>query len=169
MPDEELERNMFWYVKDYLELCNYKHYEISNFCKEGFSSRHNVDCWNQKEYIGFGLNASSYINAKRFHNISNLENYIDNITNNDFEKNIILEEVQEKLEQMKEYMLLGLRKTRGISIQNFKNKFNENPIMLFKHILNKLCNENLIIVDGDYIRLTNNGLNFANIVWEEFI
>lgn len=169
LPDEELERNMYWYVKDYLELCGYKHYEISNFCKEGFASKHNMDCWNQKEYIGFGLNASSYIDRKRFRNIQNLEDYINNIEKGDFERNIVLEEVQEKQEQMKEYMLLGLRKTRGVSIQCFENKFNENPIMFFKESLDKLCSENLLIIDGDYIRLTNNGLNFANIVWEEFI
>lgn len=169
LPDEELERNMYWYVKDYLELCDYKHYEISNFCKEGFNSKHNMDCWSQKEYIGFGLNASSYVDKKRFRNISNLENYIDNISKGDLQKNVIIEEVQQKLEQMKEYMLLGLRKTRGISIQSFENKFNENPIMIFRDILDKLCTEHLLIVDGDYIRLTNNGLNFANIVWENFI
>ena len=50
LPDEELERNMYWYVKNYLELKGYKHYEISNFAKVGFESKHNLDCWSQKEY-----------------------------------------------------------------------------------------------------------------------
>ena len=70
---------------------------------------------------------------------------------------------------MKEYMILGLRKINGISIQKFENKFNENPIVLFKKELKKLFNEGLIIIDGDIIRLSNKGLDFANIVWEEFI
>ena len=66
-------------------------------------------------------------------------------------------------------MLLGLRKIEGISIQEFKNKFGENPIFLFKDILNKLVNEKLIIVDNDNIKLTNKGIDLANLVWEEFV
>ncbi len=66
-------------------------------------------------------------------------------------------------------MLLGLRKIDGVSIQKFKNKFGENPIFLFKNELNKLVEENLITIDGDKIKLTNKGLDLANIVWEEFV
>lgn len=169
LPDEEIERQMYWYVKDFLELNGYKHYEISNFAKQGFESEHNLDCWNQKEYIGFGVAAYSYLNKKRFGNISNLEEYIQNCNNNNFEKNTILEEVQDKNLQMNEYMILGLRKINGISIQQFENKFNENPIMLYKEQFQKLNRENLIIIDGDIIKLSNKGLDLANLVWEEFV
>ena len=169
LPDEEIERQMYWYVKDYLELNGYKHYEISNFAKPGFESEHNLDCWNQKEYIGFGVAAYSYLNKKRFGNISKLEEYIQNCNNNNFEKNIILEEVQDKNQQMNEYMILGLRKIDGISIQNFEEKFNENPIILFRKELQKLYEEKLILIDGNVIKLSNKGLDLANIVWEEFV
>ena len=169
LPDEEIERQMYWYVKDYLELNGYKHYEISNFAKPGFESEHNLDCWNQKEYIGFGVAAYSYLNKKRFGNISKLEEYIQNCNNNNFEKNIILEEVQDKNQQMNEYMILGLRKVDGISIQQFEEKFNENPIILFRKELQKLHEEKLIMIDGDVIKLSNKGLDLANIVWEEFV
>ena len=169
LPDEETERQMYWYVKDYLELNGYKHYEISNFAKPGFESEHNLDCWNQKEYIGFGAGAYSYLNKKRFGNISNLEEYIQNCNNNIFEKNVILEEVQDKNQQMNEYMILGLRKIDGISIQKFEEKFNENPIILFRKELQKLYKEKLVLIDGDVIKLSNKGLDLANIVWEEFV
>ena len=169
LPDEEIERQMYWYVKDFLELNGYKHYEISNFAKPGFESEHNLDCWNQKEYIGFGVAAYSYLNKKRFGNISNIEEYIQNCNNNNFDKNIILEEVQDKNQQMNEYMILGLRKIDGISIQNFEEKFNENPIILFRKELQRLHEEKLIIIDGDVIKLSNKGLDLANIVWEEFV
>ena len=66
-------------------------------------------------------------------------------------------------------MLLGLRKIEGISIQNFKSKFGENPLFVFRNELNKLVNENLIIVNEDNIKLTNKGLDLANLVWEEFV
>lgn len=169
LVDEETERQMYWYVKNYLELKGYKHYEISNFAKEGFESEHNIDCWNQKEYIGFGLAAHSYIESKRFCNISDLNKYIQNCGNNEFEKNVIINEIQNKDDKMREFFIIGLRKIDGVSIQNFENIFNENPIMLFRKQLQYLCEQGLLTIDGDCIKLTNKGLDFANLVWEEFI
>ena len=162
LPDEELERNMYWYVKNTLENTGYIHYEISNFAKKGYESKHNVNCWEQKEYIGFGLAAHSYIKGIRYSNDPKGSDPFGS-----FEKTI--HEIQTKEDQQKEYMLLGLRKIDGVSIQKFKNKFGENPIFLFKKELNKLVEENLITIDGDKIKLTNKGLDLANIVWEEFV
>ena len=161
LPNEELERNMYWYVKNTLENNGYIHYEISNFAKKGYESKHNLDCWNQEEYLGFGLGAHSYINKVRYSNEPR-EN-----TFGKYEKTI--HEIQEENDIQKEYMLLGLRKIKGVSIQSFKNKFGENPIFLFKNELSKLVEENLVIIDGNDIRLTNKGLDLANLVWEEFV
>lgn len=169
LPSEDLERNMYWYVKNYLELNSYNHYEISNFAKSEFESKHNLDCWNQKEYVGFGLAAHSYIKNERYSNICDLEQYIINCENNDFNKNKIILETQNKYMQEQEFMLLGLRKIEGVSIKEFKNKFQENPIFIFRNELNKLCNENLVNIDIDKIKLTNKGLDLANLVWEEFV
>ncbi len=66
-------------------------------------------------------------------------------------------------------MLLGLRKIEGISINAYKNKFGENPIFVYKKELEKLVGEDLLEIDGEYIRLTYRGLDLANIVWEEFV
>lgn len=66
-------------------------------------------------------------------------------------------------------MLLGLRKIEGISINAYKNKFGENPIFVYKKELEKLVVENLLEIDGEYIRLTDKGLDLANIVWGEFV
>lgn len=164
LPDEELERNMYWYVKNYLELGGYEHYEISNFAKNGKKSLHNLDCWNQKEYVGFGVSAHSYLNRKRFCNIGVLEEYIK-----DFKNTKEVQEVQSFYETKQEYMLLGLRKIKGVCISDFKNKFGENPIFLFKNELNKLIEEDLLEITTNNIKLTNKGLNFANLVWEEFV
>ena len=186
LPDEELERNMYWYVKNTLENNGYIHYEISNFAKPGYESKHNVSCWNQEEYIGFGVAAHSYINRTRYSNTANIEEYIRNVgvlpvrsTKKEYQtapiKQIInnsyqsIHEIQTKEDMQKEYMLLGLRKIEGVSVQKFKNKFGENPIFLFRNELNKLVEEDLVIVDGDNINLTNKGLDLANLVWEEFV
>ena len=174
LPDEELERQMYWYVKNTLELNGYNHYEISNFAKKGKESKHNLNCWEQKEYIGLGLAAYSYLNGIRYGNTSDIEKYInvqDFLNSSELEESgiRIVDEVQSLEDKRKEYMLLGLRKIEGVSIQKFKEKFVENPIFLFRKELEKLVNEKLISIDGDCIRLTNKGLDLANIVWEEFV
>lgn len=169
LPDEELERNMYWYVKDYLELKKYNQYEISNFSKKGYESKHNLNCWNQEQYIGFGIAAHSYIKNIRFGNTEQLEKYIDNVESGNFKLNRNIEEEQTKEEQENEFMMLGFRKIEGVNIAKFKEKFVDNPIFLYKNQLNKLVTEGLIEVDLNYIHLTNKGLDFANLVFEEFI
>ena len=192
--DEELERNMYWYVKNTLELNGYTHYEISNFAKQGKESKHNLNCWRQKEYIGIGLAAHSYLNSVRYTNTSEIKQYITRmnklnekivkdileLSNNkektsleENEKNIEtayeIEEVQDLEDRKKEYMLLGLRTIEGISISKFKEKYIDNPIFLFRKELEKLVEEKLVMIDGNCIKLTNKGLDLANLVWEEFI
>lgn len=169
LPDENTERIMYHLVRKVLNENEYIQYEISNYSKIGFQSKHNTDCWSQKEYIGFGVAAHSYINMERFSNITKIEEYIENIENDNIENNYIINEKQNKISQMKEYMMLGLRKIKGVSITEFEQKFNQNPIYLYRIELNKLVNEELVEVDGDNIKLTIKGLDFANLVWEEFI
>lgn len=169
LPDEKIERQMYWYVKNRLELGGYNHYEISNFSKKGKESKHNLNCWNQEEYLGFGLAAHSYFDKKRYSNTENIEKYINNISESKFEENIKIHEIQNIEEQKKEYMLLGLRKIEGVSISKFKEKFVDNPVYIFRNELAKLIDDKFIEIDGDIIKLTSKGLDFANIVWEEFI
>ncbi len=189
--DEELERNMYWYVKNTLELNGYKHYEISNFAKEGKESKHNLNCWRQKEYIGIGLAAHSYLNDIRYTNVAEIEqysirmdklnekiiNHILELPNKNGKTNLKeeietiyeIEEVQDLEDKKKEYMLLGLRTIEGVSISKFKEKYIDNPIFLFRKELEKLVEEKLVVIDGDDIKLTNKGLDLANLIWEEFI
>lgn len=169
LPNEDLERKMYWAVKQTLEQNNYIHYEISNFAKKGYESKHNLDCWNQKEYIGFGIAAHSYTNGIRYSNIENIEQYIKNYDEDKTEENLVFHEKQDMEAMQKEYMLLGLRKIDGVSIQEFKIKFVANSVFLYHSELEKLVNEELLEIDGDMIKLTNKGLDLANIVWEEFV
>lgn len=165
--DEETERKMYWKVKNILEQNGYNHYEISNFAKNGFESKHNLNCWKQKEYLGMGTAAHSYINKTRYSNTETIEEYINNISEGKNTK--IVHETQKESDEQKEYMLLGLRKIQGVSISKFKEKFVQNPIYIFRKELNKLVEEELVEVDIDSIKLTNKGLDFANLVWEEFV
>ena len=209
LPDEDLERMEYSYVKNKLELAGFKQYEISNFAKENYYSKHNVNCFKQKEYIGFGISAHSYFENIRFSNTEDFNKYIDsgysdfekfniknllkNINCSELEEETIIEnqelsrakiikyieleskglktihEIQTTEEKQKEYMLLGLRMLEGVSISEFKQKFGENPIYLFRESLSKLVEEELIKIDLDNIFLTRKGLDLANLVWEEFV
>lgn len=169
LPEEEQERKMYWYVKSFLELQGYNHYEISNFSKKGKESKHNRNCWNQEEYIGFGVAAHSYINRIRFCNLSNIKNYIQNIQESAPEKNRKIEEKQTLEDQKNEFMMLGFRKIEGVDIEKFKAKFVDNPIFLYRDKLNKLVAEGLIEIDLNYIKLTSKGLDLANLVFKEFL
>lgn len=169
LPDEELERQMYWYVKNKLEQNGYNHYEISNFAKKGKESKHNQNCWKQKQYIGLGLAAHSYVSEIRYSNTENVETYLQNIHDGKLEKNRIIQERQNLEDTQKEFMMLGLRMIEGISICDFKEKFGTNPLYLFRNEINRLVSEGLIEVDLDRIRLTNRGLDLANVVFEEFV
>ena len=115
-----------------------------------------------------GVAAHSYLDGIRYSNTSDLKEYIETDMK-EWEPIKTIHEMQTEENMQKEYMLLGLRKIEGVSIQKFKNKFTENPIFLFRKELSKLVTEELLQIDGDYIRLTNKGLDLANLVWEEFV
>ena len=103
-----------------------------------------MNCWNQKEYIGLGLAAHSYVNGIRYSNTLDIEKYTSILENNHELKEIRnIEEIQNIEDKKKEFMLLGLRKLEGVNISEFKLKYLENPIYLFKNEINKLSKENL--------------------------
>lgn len=169
LPGEETERIMYWTVVNELKENGYNQYEISNFSKKTYESKHNTNCWKQKQYIGLGTSAHSYLNKKRYSNTNNIEEYIKNIQENNISKNITIHEAQTEESTINEYMLLGLRMIQGININEFKQKFKTDPTIKYKEILEKLQKENLIQITKTSIKLTKQGIDFGNIVWEEFI
>jgi len=169
LPKEDIERKEYWMVKNKLEEAGYIHYEISNFAKPGKESRHNSDCWEQKEYMGFGIAAHSYTDDIRYSNIEDLEQYIVNMEKGKIEDNFIFHEKQNVEAKMKEYMMLGLRKIAGVQISKFKEKYGINPIYCYRLELDQLVRDDLVEVDDDAIKLTKRGIDFANLVWEKFV
>lgn len=169
LPDEETERIMYWTVVNELKENGYNQYEISNFSKKTYESKHNTNCWKQRQYIGLGTSAHSYLNKKRYSNTNNIEEYIKNIQESNISKNITIHEEQTEESTMNEYMLLGLRMIQGININEFKQKFKTDPTIKYKEILEKLQKENLIQITKTSIKLTKQGIDLGNIVWEEFI
>ena len=120
------------YIENILDKNGFKRYEISNFAISGFESKHNTIYWKQKHYLGFGLNASSFFNGVRYSNTDNLEDYIDYYLNNNTQKNItIYDKEMDKLDLMKEYVILNLRLIQGINVKEFYTKFKTNKLDCF--------------------------------------
>lgn len=163
LPEDEEEREMYYLIINKLREAGYNHYEISNFAKPGYESKHNLVYWNQGEYVGVGAGASSYIDKKRYTNVTNISKYIENYEDR------IIEEVQDKEGQEREYIILKLRLTNGIDISEINEKFNINVCEKYKKQIEKMEKLELIECTKEYIRLTKKGLDLANIVWEEFL
>ena len=154
-------------AEDILEKNGYEKYEISNFAKKGFESKHNNRYWNQKKYIGFGPAASSFYDGMRFTNISDLNEYLDKIENG--KSASILEEELDKLGLMREYIILKLRLKYGVNREEFYQKFKEDIDKYFLNEISKLKKLELLKEENENIFLTQKGLDLANMVWEEFI
>ena len=164
--DEETESKMYKLLCDKLAKNNFEHYETSNFAINGYQSKHNLIYWNCDEYIGIGPAASSYFNNYRITNINNLQEYINFVnTNNDtyLEKIFISKE-----EAMNEFIMLGLRKTTGISKKEFKKRFNIEIKDKFKQI-NQLINEKLLIENNDNIYIPEDLFYISNYIITKII
>ena len=142
------------------KLKAYNHYEISNFSKKGYESKHNLTYWNNEHYYGFGMGASGYIDNIRYTNTKSINEYIKG--------NYILEE--EKLdikETMENEMILGLRKLEGVNISNFRKKYNREIKEVFK--IDKLIEEGKLLIENDYIKINPKYLYVSNEILINFI
>ena len=169
LPTDEEERAMYWFVKDYLEKHKYKHYEISNFAKPGFESKHNTDCWKQKEYIGIGAAACSFMDNKRYSNIESLEQYIKNIENGNPNRNLMLNETLNEEDKMNEFMMLGLRMMCGVNTAEFEKRFGKSFDEVYGKTAARFEKLGLLECCGDFCRLTEKGIDVSNSVMCEFI
>jgi len=151
--DEEIDASMYEYICKILKKYGYRHYEVSNFCKEGFESLHNLTYWNNQEYYGFGCGASGYISGIRYDNTRSLSNYIDMNFNS---KEIMLS----KKDIMEYELILGLRKTKGVNLKEFYNKYHQNMQDVFP-IKPLIKNEDLIYKDG-YVMINPKRLYVMN-------
>lgn len=151
--DEELELEMFNYIRKKLKSKKYIHYEVSNFAIKNKESKHNLKYWNNEEYYGFGLGAHGYIDGIRYENTKNFNKYIEYnfVSKQDF---VGIKEKQEN------EIMLGLRKIKGISLQEFFDKYEVNMQDVFP-IKPLIKNKDLIYKDG-YIYINPDKLYIMN-------
>ena len=166
LPKEELEAEMFEYIITELEKAGFEHYEISNFSKTGFESRHNLMYWDNAEYYGIGAGASGYVDGIRYKNHGPIRHYLNAVEDGNARIN---EEHLTQREQMEEEMFLGLRKKSGVSMERFEEKFGQSFQELYGDIIKDLIQQGLMQVDGDHVRMTKRGLFLGDTVAERFI
>ena len=177
LPDEETDRAMYHETKRILQAAGYYRYEISNYAKAGFESKHNSGYWERVPYLGVGLGASSFIRGYRTRNIGDLKQYISLWTLTKEPVNEDLYQQYDEIEQiskedaMAEFFFLGLRMSRGVSLQQFEAQFGCSAFERFSKELQELEKEKLILVDReqDRIALTEFGMDVSNWVFEKFI
>lgn len=161
IPDEDYQADMYELINDFLIKNDFQRYEVSNFAKSGFESRHNLNYWNNEEYYGFGVSAHGYVDGIRYSNYSGLEDYMNSPCSHEYGKFL---SQQEKLE---EEIFLGFRKTTGINIQKINERFNIDFEKKYKNILNKYSDFLLKTTNGYALNLK--GTMLSNEILSEFL
>ena len=163
LPSEETERLMYERTKKLLLAHGYERYEISNYARRGYACRHNIGYWRRENYLGFGLGSASLLENERFHNTTDLTDYLGG----DY-----LAYEQEKLDkksQMEEFMFLGLRMTEGISTECFRQTFGLTVELVYGPVLEQQIADQLLRKEDGRIFLTERGLDVSNYVMAQFL
>ena len=166
LPKEDLEAEMFEYIIAELEKAGFEHYEISNFSKPGFESRHNLMYWDNAEYYGIGAGASGYVYGVRYKNHGPIRHYLQAVEAGNAR---VQEEVLTLKEKMEEEMFLGLRKKSGVSKKRFEEKFGLSFEDQYGAVVSELTEQGLLVPDKDIVRMTKKGLFLGDTVAEKFI
>ena len=166
LPKEELEAEMFEYIIEELEKAGFEHYEISNFSKPGFESRHNLVYWDNAEYYGLGAGASGYVDGIRYKNHGPIRHYLEAV---EAGKARITEEHLTLEEKMEEELFLGLRKKTGVSKARFEEKFGVSFDQRYGQVVSSLTEQGLLVPDDKQVRMTKRGLFLGDTVAEKFI
>ncbi|MFC3882982.1 radical SAM family heme chaperone HemW [Bacillus songklensis] len=167
VPAQEEEAKMYDLLMDEMERHGFHQYEISNFTKPGFASRHNLTYWNNEEYYGIGAGAHSYTKGIRRANIGPINKYIEAVRKNG---SAYLEEHEVcKAEMMEEEVFLGLRKTAGVSKKIFERKYGVPFNEVFGQQAQEQMKKGLLAEDKENIYLTRQGRFLGNEVFQAFI
>lgn len=167
LPGEDTEAAMYEVLMEEMAKHGFAQYEISNFAKGSFESKHNLTYWNNDEYYGFGAGAHGYVSGKRRANFGPLKKYMEPVEQGMLP---LLEENEPTIaEQMEEEMFLGLRKNNGVSIPRFIERYGKNPLELFEKEIKELTEKDLLDVQDNQIMLTKRGRFLGNEVFQSFL
>jgi oxygen-independent coproporphyrinogen-3 oxidase len=157
---EDLDREMYDLICKEMKKHGFNHYEVSNFSIPGYESRHNLTYWNNNEYYGFGLAASGYVDNLRYTNTVSMGKYLDN----DYDGS---KEYLDLKDKMVYELILGMRKIKGINIENFNKKYSKN--ILENKLIQRLIKNGNLEVDDNYIKIPYNKIYIQNEILEELL
>lgn len=163
LPDDDAQADMYIGAVELLKKAGFEHYEVSNFSLSGYNSRHNLTYWNNEEYYGFGVAAHGYKGGVRYGNKCTIEDYLSNPTEKAATKLISAKE------ELEEEIFLGLRKMKGIEIEEINNKFNINFEEKYCDILKKYEGLNLLKKTKSGYAFTLQGVLVSNVILADFI
>ncbi|MBC1595161.1 radical SAM family heme chaperone HemW [Listeria seeligeri] len=167
LPGQDAEANMYDLLLVEMEKHGRKQYEISNFAKEGFESKHNITYWSNEHYYGFGAGAHGYIGNTRYSNFGPIKKYMEPLQENKLpvfqQKELTLKE------KMEEEMFLGLRKVSGVSKAGFQRKFGQDLDATFQNAIQKTMAKGWLENNEENVALTRNGRFLGNNVFQEFL
>ena len=159
---DDYDRELYTLAKDILSQNGYEQYEISNFAKKGFKSRHNLKYWNCDEYIGLGVAAHSYLNGIRFYNTSEIDEYLNGFYHKE-------ETSLSNEDEISEYIIMRLRLKDGIVASEFKKRFNVDFYESYKSLIDKFINTGFMKYENNSYKLTDKGFDVSNSIMCEFI
>ena len=167
LPDEDTEYQMYEDTAEILERYGYRQYEISNYAKQGYMCRHNAGYWQRREYLGFGLGASSLYGGMRFSNTHQMQEYLKESRNPDQIRQDVT--VLSRNERIEEFMFLGLRMTEGISEKKFEENFDVRLMDVYGDILQKYEETGFMEHIETKWRLTRKGIHVSNHILADFL
>ena len=167
LPDEDTEYQMYEDTAEILERYGYRQYEISNYAKQGYMCRHNAGYWQRREYLGFGLGASSLYGGMRFSNTHQMQEYLKESRNPDQIRKDVT--VLSRNERIEEFMFLGLRMTEGISEKKFEENFDVRLMDVYGDILQKYEETGFMEHIETKWRLTRKGIHVSNHILADFL
>lgn len=165
--DEGLDREMYQRLIELLEKSNYQLYEISNFAKKGFESKHNMAYWKRQEYFGFGLAAHGFIKDKRYGNTEKFEEYFQMIS--DHQKPKSSDVTIMKADALFEEIMLGLRLKEGLNYKRLNENYAIDFLKKKAEAINFLTNEALVTIEKNHLKLTLKGMDLSNQVISQLV
>jgi oxygen-independent coproporphyrinogen-3 oxidase len=157
--DDEVVDLYYWSI-DFLAQHGFNQYEISNFARDGYHSRHNSCYWERTPYKGFGLGACSFDGVSRFQNEKNLMNYMKRAQEN--EDTVVMHETLTPAHVRVETIMLGIRRTTGVAMEAVFEGLTPSQSTHVQATIRSLANNGFIAVEGDRLRLLARGISVEN-------
>jgi oxygen-independent coproporphyrinogen-3 oxidase len=164
LPDEDLAAEMYELMLEKTAAAGFEQYEISNFSKRGFESRHNTKYWRLGPVFGYGVSAHSFDGRERFANERDTAKYVSLIENGGS-----AETMREKIDAASEFVFLGLRLNGGVNLREYKQMSGGELTGRYGEDIERLIEDGLLELDGDTLRLTKKGMLFSNEVFAVFV